>query len=75
VAKAWDRLQEHSNIVKKSFYTCGIGLRPNRSKEYKISIKNIKQEEIDFTNWEIASNGAEGEAQNQEIANVTLYDD
>ncbi|KAI8710700.1 DDE-1 domain-containing protein [Fusarium sp. LHS14.1] len=73
VAKAWDRLQERSDMVEKSFYTCGIGLRPNGSEEYKISIKNVKQEEIDFTNWEIASNDAEGEAQNQEIANV--YDD
>ncbi|KAJ0129359.1 ER degradation-enhancing alpha-mannosidase-like protein 1 [Fusarium oxysporum f. sp. albedinis] len=70
VAKSWERLQERSDMVEKSFYTCGIGLRPDGSEEHKISIKNIKKEEIDFTNWEIASNAAEGEPQYQEIAAV-----
>ncbi|KAJ4175584.1 hypothetical protein NW755_014852, partial [Fusarium falciforme] len=35
-----------------------------------ISIKNVKKEEIDFTNWEVASNPAEGEDQHQEIGAV-----
>ncbi|KAM5358326.1 hypothetical protein ACJZ2D_015395 [Fusarium nematophilum] len=70
VVKAWEQPQERPEMVKKAFYSCGIGLRPDGSEENLISIKDIKKEEIDFTNWEIASNPAEGEHQHQEVAGV-----
>ncbi|KAI8648651.1 DDE-1 domain-containing protein [Fusarium keratoplasticum] len=50
VAKAWEQLQERPEMVEKEFYSCGIGLRPDGSEENLISIKDIRKEEIDFTN-------------------------
>ena len=68
VGRAWERLLERPELVQKSFSTCGIGLRPDRSEEAKVSIKDMKKEEFDFNSWEIASNPEEGEEQHQEIA-------
>jgi hypothetical protein len=73
VGRAWERLLERPELIQKSFSTCGIGLRPDRSEEERISIKDMKKEEIDFSNWEIASNPEEGEDQHQEIAST--FDD
>jgi hypothetical protein len=56
VARACKRLNsaEGVKIVRKSFLNCGISILPDGSEDTFIKIKGIKDDEINFTGWEIA---------------------
>jgi transcriptional/translational regulatory protein YebC/TACO1 len=55
VARACERLNsaEGVKIVRKSFLNCGISILPDGSEDTFIKIKGNKDDEINFTGWEI----------------------
>lgn len=90
ITKAMERLKTKEGIemVKKAFLNCGVSIRPDGTEGFLIKIKDIKEEEIDFTGWEdapeIVVKGEEPvdilcddeqlvEAVNDELLRITSY--
>lgn len=60
VGIAWRWLcNEKMDMVKKSFVSTGINISPDGSEDDKISIKDVKSSDIDFSGWEKGSNSQE----------------
>ncbi|KAJ9412753.1 hypothetical protein QL093DRAFT_2595329 [Fusarium oxysporum] len=53
VARAFERLKKHQEMVEKSFLEPGSTVRPDGSQNNVIRIKGIN--EIDYTGWETAA--------------------
>ena len=52
VAQAVRRLEERDDLVWRAFLQTGISIRPDRTQDYLIKIKDITKTQISWTGWE-----------------------
>ncbi|KFA80892.1 hypothetical protein S40288_10165 [Stachybotrys chartarum IBT 40288] len=54
VSAAMKTLEKKADLVAKSFRDCGISITPDGLEDFKIRIKDIPSDQIDFSGWENA---------------------
>ena len=71
VAQAVHRLREKDDMVRRAFIQTGISIRPDRSQDHLIRIKDVTKSQICWIGWEQAENGAKID-EHEELPIITL---